>query len=73
MTISATFPNKSERIFKKMAKVSLSEAEELFLSQLPSEEFDLEKVISLTKLASARANVLLIGLVLKKQIKEYPV
>jgi DNA processing protein len=57
---------------KKEGKAQLTPEEQLFLSQLPQEEFDLETVLIRTKLAPSRANVLLIGLVLKKQIKEYP-
>lgn len=72
LCLSLGWPLTTDKPLKKEGKVSLSPEELLFLSQLPQEEFDLETALVRTKLAPSRANVLLIGLVLKKQIKEYP-
>lgn len=49
------------------------EPEELeLMKQLPSIEVQLETISQITKLSASRLNVLLMGLVLKKAVKEFP-
>ena len=50
----------------------LSENEKNILSQMSDDELSIEDLISITKLPITKLNVLLMGLVLKKVIKEYP-
>lgn len=50
----------------------LSSEESAFLSQLPSQEVSLEEILRVTGLPIAKINVLLMGLVLKKEVKEFP-
>ena len=56
----------------KQAKPLLEQEEEDLLRQLPSEEILIEEIIIRTKLPVMKLNVLLMSLVLKKIIKEYP-
>lgn len=53
-------------------KIPLEKEEELLLSQFPTEELPLEEMISRFQWPVAKLNVLLMSLVLKKMIKEYP-
>lgn len=53
-------------------KIPLEKEEELLLNLFPSEELPLEELISKFQWPVAKLNVLLMSLVLKKMIKEYP-
>jgi len=53
-------------------KLSLEKEEEELLKILPSEEMTLEEISRRTVLPIAKLNVLLMSLILKKAIKEYP-
>jgi len=46
--------------------------ERLFLSQLPNHEISVEEIVQLTKLPVMRINILLMGLLLKKAVREFP-
>ena len=52
--------------------VALAEGEADFLAQLPAQEISIEEMIELTKLPVMKLNVLLMSLVLKKAVKEFP-
>lgn len=52
--------------------IPLSLEEENFLKMLPVEESSIETIVTLTKLPIMKLNVLLMSLVLKKVIKEFP-
>lgn len=52
--------------------VVLNPDEERLLGQLPDEEVGIEELASYTQLPISRLNILLMGLVLKKIVKEYP-
>ncbi len=53
-------------------KIDLEPEEEKFLAQIPSRDLSFDEVAGLTKLTAMQLNILLMGLVLKKVIKEYP-
>lgn len=57
---------------KQSLQAILEEEEEFFLQQLPSEELSIEEIIRHTQLPINQVNVLLMSLVLKKIVKEYP-
>lgn len=59
-------------ISKDKPKFSLEEEESGLLRQLPDEELSIEEIVLLTKLPISKLNILLMGLVLKKAIKELP-
>lgn len=50
----------------------LEEEEKKLLSLLPNEELSIEKIVLLTKLPIMKLNVLLMSLLLKKAVKEFP-
>ncbi|MBA3721601.1 MAG: DNA-protecting protein DprA [Parachlamydiaceae bacterium] len=50
----------------------LEKEEEDFIRQLPTEELSIEDIINRTKIPISKLNVLLMSLVLKKILKEYP-
>ena len=52
--------------------VSLEKEEEDLLRCLPQQELSIEDILTITKLPIAKLNVLLMSLVLKKVIKEFP-
>ena len=52
--------------------IPLEKEEEDLILRLPSEELSIEDILTRTKLPIAKLNVLLMSLVLKKAIKEYP-
>jgi DNA processing protein len=52
--------------------IPLEKEEEIFIRQLPQEELSIEDIAVRTKLPIAKINVLLMSLVLKKILKEYP-
>lgn len=52
--------------------VSLSPEEESLIKQFPQEELSIEELVLKTELPIAKLNVLLMGLTLKKIIREYP-
>jgi len=56
----------------KMAAISLDTDERELLSLLPQEELAIDKILEMTKLPIMKINVLLMSLLLKKAIKEYP-
>jgi DNA processing protein len=51
---------------------SLKEEESRLFRQLPNEEISIEEIVLLTKLPISKLNILLMGLVLKKAMKELP-
>lgn len=53
-------------------KIHLEEEEKKLLAQIPSRDLSFDEVAELTRLSAVKLNVLLMGLVLKKAIKEYP-
>ena len=53
-------------------QISLEPEEHNLLSLLPNEELSIEEIIGITKLSVMKLNVLLMSLVIKKVIKEYP-
>lgn len=53
-------------------KIFLEPEEEKFLEQIPSYDLSFDEIAGLTKLTAMKLNILLMGLVLKKAIKEYP-
>ncbi|MBA2368539.1 MAG: DNA-protecting protein DprA [Candidatus Protochlamydia sp.] len=57
---------------KQSLQPSLEKEEVLFLQQLPSEELSIEEIIRHTRLPINQVSVLLMSLVLKKIVKEYP-
>lgn len=61
------------QIAKEMPPAILLEPEEReLLKLLPSTEVQMETIAAITKLSASRLNVLLMGLLLKKAVKEYP-
>lgn len=52
--------------------IALEPEELALMKQLPSIEVQLETISQITKLPASRLNVLLMGLVLKKAVKEFP-
>ena len=50
----------------------LSNDEKGFLEKLPVEEINIEAIVQLTKIPISQLNSLLMGLLLKKRIKEFP-
>lgn len=57
---------------KAVSQVNLTSEEQSLLNILPSEELSIEEIIGITKLSVMKLNVLLMSLVIKKVIKEYP-
>jgi len=57
---------------EKKSAILLNNEEQTLLSLLPNEELAIDKIIELSKLPVMKINVLLIGLLLKNAIKEYP-
>jgi DNA processing protein len=55
-----------------LVQIPLEKEEELLLQQMPNEEVSIEEVVNRTKLPITKLNVLLMSLVLKKYMKEYP-
>lgn len=53
-------------------QVALEKEEEHFIQTLPVDELSIEEIASRTQLPMAKVNVLLMSLVLKKIVKEYP-
>ncbi len=60
------------KLISKETYPHLTEEERLFLNRLPQEEKTIEELVLLTQLPIIKLNVLLIRLVLKKAIKEFP-
>lgn len=54
------------------ASPALDKEELHFMIQLPNEELTIEEIVLLTKLPVSKLNILLMGLVLKKAMKELP-
>jgi DNA processing protein len=52
--------------------VSLCEEELFFLRQLPNQEISIDELVQLTKLPVMKVNVMVMSLLLKKVLKEYP-
>ncbi len=52
--------------------VPLEKEEEQLVQRLPMQEFSIEELVTCTQLPVAKLNVLLMSLVLKKVVKEYP-
>jgi DNA processing protein len=50
----------------------LAPEEQQFLERLPAHELSIEEMVQLTKLPVMRINILLMGLLLKKLVKEFP-
>lgn len=55
-----------------MKKIPLEKEELEFFEHLPSQEVSIEDIVMKTKMPISKVNVLLMGLLLKKMIKEYP-
>lgn len=53
-------------------KIFLEVEEEKFLAQIPARDLSFDEIAGLTKLTAMKLNIILMGLVLKKAIKEYP-
>lgn len=53
-------------------RIALEPEEQDFLSRLPAEELSIDAMLQLTKLPVIKLNILLMSLVLKRAIKEYP-
>lgn len=53
-------------------RIALEVEEEKFLEQIPSRDLSFDEIAGLTKLTAMKLNIILMGLVLKKAIKEYP-
>lgn len=56
----------------KAPKLMLEKEEEHLLNQLPPEELSFDEILQKTKVPVAKLNVLLMSLVLKRAIKEFP-
>lgn len=54
------------------SKINFTTEEQELLNQMPNEEFSIEEVATFTNKPFLKLNVLLMSLVLKKAIKEYP-
>lgn len=52
--------------------ISLCEEELFFLRQLPNQEITIDELVQLTKLPVMKVNVMVMSLLLKKVLKEYP-
>jgi DNA processing protein len=63
--------SKKNPVFSK-EMVFLEKEEQKFLEQIPSRELSYDEIAGLTKLNAMQLNIILMGLVLKKAIKEYP-
>lgn len=62
-----------DRVFSQEKKQGeLSSQEEDLLEKMPDEELTIEEFVHLARLPVDRVNVLLMGLVLKKRVKEFP-
>lgn len=57
---------------QKQKHFQMSAEEELFWKQLPNQEVTVEEIVQLTKLPVMRINILLMSLLLKKAVKEFP-
>lgn len=64
---SLTVENKQVKTYSSLNTEELS-----LLKMLPSEELSIEEIIGITKLSVMKLNVMLMSLVLKKVVKEYP-
>lgn len=53
-------------------KIALDTEEERFLAQIPARDLSFDEIANLTKLTAMQLNILLMGLVLKSAIKEFP-
>lgn len=65
-------PTFSPSLAEKTEHSELEKEEESFLNALPHEEFNIEMIEQLTKLSSQKIAVLLMSLILKRAIKEFP-
>lgn len=65
------FVSPSPKLSEKIVPALESE-EEVFFRALPQQELSIEEIVMKTKLPITRINVLLMSLVLKKMVKEYP-
>ncbi len=57
---------------RAISQVNLTSEELNLMNILPNEELSIEEIIGITKLSVMKLNVLLMSLVIKKVIKEYP-
>lgn len=57
---------------KTTPMIALEGEEKAFFQQLPAEEFDIDTIARMIKLPVAKLNVLIMSLILKKMIKEFP-
>jgi len=62
----------TQQLRPKTALPPLEKEEEDLLKQLPNEEISLEEIIQISELPVIKLNILLMSLILKKVIKEYP-
>lgn len=56
----------------RQAAVTLDDEESLFLALLPNQELSLDKIVEISNLPVKKINILLMSLLLKCAIKEYP-
>lgn len=56
----------------KRQAISLDDEESQFLSSLPKEELPIDKIVEMSDLPVVKINILLMSLLLKQAIKEYP-
>lgn len=66
------FPSSFSNSVPPKEIIPLEKEESAFLQKLPQEELSVEDIFQLTKLPISQLNVLLMSLVLKKVIREYP-
>lgn len=71
-TFDNLFGTYSPTILAKKSPFLLSEEENTFWQMMPREEFSIEELMSRTKLPIIKINILLISLIMKQAIKEYP-
>jgi DNA processing protein len=72
-SFESLFPFSREIPSKAMTKgFSLTSEESHLWAQLPSNEITIDELVQLTKLPVMKINVLLMGMVLKKAVKEFP-
>jgi len=60
------------KLQKKLARPALEKEEESLLNQLPSEELSFDEILQIAKVPVMKLNVLLMSLILKQAIKEFP-
>lgn len=58
--------------FLSRERILLEKEEEKFLEQIPSLDLSFDEIAKLTNLTARKLNIILMGLVLKKAVKEYP-